>query len=438
MGLLAVVALAVASAAASDRGFGPGPGAVPDSLRIKGEFGLWVRFDDSVRVSWMTDPPAEGMLEVKESGTRLHRVETPLGYSHTAAFPIPGARAVELSYGAADPGAERHATRIRLEDPPPPPVVVSDAVDSLFVIADIHGEYDRMIRVLRNAGVIDQELRWSAGRSHLAVLGDMMSRSRDVLPVLWFFYRLEAEAEQAGGRVHITLGNHEIMVMLDDLRYVAPKERWIADTHGTGYSRMFDPRGSLLGRWLVSKPPVIRIDSVLLAHGSVSDDYLGYTVEGHRDSLAAFTGEEMFHRWADSTFWEDPSNFVEMDSVGFQRRVDYFWGDRSVFWYRGYARSDTVGDELARVLDRYDSRIHVVGHTPGPSIREKYDGALILVNTVPFAAETLLLVRTPEGYERFRIGETGGPAPLAAGDFDGPATGAPGSDTLVLPGTDRP
>jgi hypothetical protein len=385
-----------------------------DTLRVEGEFGLWVRVDDSVRVSWMTEPPAAGHLEVLVPGEPSQSFSTPEGYSHTAAFVRPSAAAVVLEYGAADPGASRHRTEIRLSTPEPPPVSV-DGVDSVFVISDIHGEYDHMVRVFENAGITGPAGEWAAGRSHLVVLGDMMSRSRDVLPVLWFLYRLEKEAEASGGRVHIVLGNHEIMVMLDDLRYVDPKEMWIAEVHGTDYASMFDPRSSLLGRWLISKPAMIRVNDVLMAHGGVSSDYLAFSVEAHRDSLATFSQEDLFLHWADDDFWDDPANLAQWDSASVQRRTDFFWGERSVFWYRGYAQSDMLGDELAAVLDHYSSRLHVVGHTPMPTIRHTYGDSLIVVNTVPFAAELLLLVRreTDGGHDRFSIGFNGPPRPLS-------------------------
>ncbi len=400
-----------------------------DARRVHGEFGLWARFDgDSLRVSWLTRDSVAGFLEVSEedSGAGSDRVgsasgalrfETPPGRSHAAAFRAPEEGTVRIDYGAVDDPEDRHRMRLHLDDQDgekPVPTVVT-GVDALYVIGDIHGEYDNLLTVLRTAGVIDPALRWSAGRSHLAVVGDMMSRGRDVTAVLWFLYRLEREAEAAGGRVHILLGNHEIMVWLDDLRYVRPKERWIADAHGVAYHRMFDPRQAVLGRWLASKPAVMRIDDVLLAHGGVSTDYLDYTVPSHRDSLAAFMDEDLFYYWADTTV------AIVMDSLAFERRVGFFWDDRSVFWYRDYARADTLGAEprsvlaaeLASVLREFDAELHVVGHTPVPTITEAFGGSLVLVNTVDFATELLLLVREGDGYGRYRIRiGAGEPEPL--------------------------
>ena len=40
---------------------------------------------------------------------------------------------------------------------------------------------------------------------------------------MWFIYELEQSAISYGGQIHLILGNHEIMVMTNDLRYVALK-----------------------------------------------------------------------------------------------------------------------------------------------------------------------------------------------------------------------
>src|SRR5690606_2952735 len=192
----------------------------------------------------------------------VHVAGTTADSAHAVAFRYRADLPLVLHYGGADDTTARHTTRI---DPPPRhrPDVSVRAADSLFVLGDTHGELDPMTAVLRNAGEIDDALRWKAGRAHLAVLGDVTDRGADVTRALWFLYRLEREAAEAGGRVHLVLGNHELMVMLDDLRYVGRKELDVARLHGVTYDRMFDPRHTVLGRWLVSKPGLIRIGDVL-------------------------------------------------------------------------------------------------------------------------------------------------------------------------------
>ena len=48
-----------------------------------------------------------------------------------------------------------------------------------------------------------------------------LRESRKVLDLLM---RLESEARAAGGAVHVVLGNHEVMNIAGDLRYVSTEE----------------------------------------------------------------------------------------------------------------------------------------------------------------------------------------------------------------------
>lgn len=413
----------------ADPGATPGPSAsqpadvVPDTVLLglgpkHGEYGLWARFDgDSLRVSWITETSGPGVLEVmvEEGSMGLDVPVHSRGVAHTAAVEMPRGESVTLRYGSAADAGDRHETTVRLPPAERRPPVRIEGLDSLYVIGDIHGEYDNMVRVLQNAGLVGDDLRWSGGAHHLVVLGDMMSRGSHSTAVLWFLYRLEAEAEAAGGRVHTLLGNHEFLVILDDLRYVQNKESRIAEIHGTPYHRMYDPRHSVLGRWLMTKPVAIQVDDVILAHGGLGSEYLAYTMESLDDSVATWVAEESFYRWSDDAFWEDPDLTLPVDSVAWHRRVDFLFEPTSPIWHRDYAQTDTAGDELDAVLERFGARVHVIAHTPVESIYQQYGGRVVLTNTFPFAAEVLLLARDPdgrEGWARYRVGFEGPPVPL--------------------------
>lgn len=377
----------------------------PAADRLDGEYGLRVWFaGDSVHVGWITSTPVAGFLEVRADDERLATVETPRDSAHHAAFAAGRSGIVTLRYGGAE--GDRHETRIDLAAGDTRSGVSFDAPDSLFVMGDTHGEFDTLASVLRAAGLVDDALHWTGGRSHLVMAGDMMDRGADVTRVLWFLNDLERQAAQSGGRVHIVLGNHEIMVMVGDLRYVGEKEARLARLHGVDYGRLFHPEESLLGRWLTSKPGIIRIGDVLIAHGGVASRQLDYTLESFDDTLAAFTHDEAFGIWADTT------RALPLDSAGFAARDTLFFDPSSVFWYRGYAQADTLGPALESVLRHFRARIHVVGHTPGPRVREAYDGSLILTNTAPFGREILRLVRDGDGWTRARIGSDGRALPL--------------------------
>jgi hypothetical protein len=411
--------LACAPPGPDARAQAPSPGNVAAPVaagRLDGEYGLFVtRQADTLRVAWLTRSAGAGWAQlVTADGTAEPPVTTPSGVQHSARFIHAPDDTVVVRYGARDDATDRHETRLRLTLAPPRPPVSHSDVDSIFVVSDIHGEIDTLRAVLRNAGVVDARGAWSAGRAHLVVVGDMVDRGNDATAVLWFLYRLEPQAEAAGGRLDILLGNHEVMVLVNDLRYVQPKELAIARAHGVGYDRMFDPRSSILGTWLVSKPAMIRIDDVLFAHGGVSSDYLDYSLQSFDDSLAVFSQEELFYRWADSTYATPP------DTAGVNRRDALFMGERGPLWYRAYVATDSAAAELDEVLDHFDARLHVVGHTPLTTITPTYGGDVLAVNTVPFAAELLLLVREGADYGRWRFRSGGPPERIAAGPPSAP------------------
>jgi hypothetical protein len=54
-------------------------------------------------------------------------------------------------------------------------------------------------------------------------VGDLLDRGPKPREVMDLMMALEKEAPQAGGRVVSLLGNHEVMNIMGDLRYVAPE-----------------------------------------------------------------------------------------------------------------------------------------------------------------------------------------------------------------------
>ena len=89
--------------------------------------------------------------------------------------------------------------------------------------SDFHGQYDLMLKLLMNNHIINDKKQWVFGNGHFVITGDVFDRGDKVTEILWFLYQLEQQAEQAGGKVHLLLGNHEVMVLNGDLRYLHPK-----------------------------------------------------------------------------------------------------------------------------------------------------------------------------------------------------------------------
>ena len=68
--------------------------------------------------------------------------------------------------------------------------------------------------------MVDGDSKWVGGKSHFVLCGDLVDRGPDDRAILDLVRRLQKEAKSAGGVVHVLLGNHEVMNLIRDLRYV--------------------------------------------------------------------------------------------------------------------------------------------------------------------------------------------------------------------------
>lgn len=112
------------------------------------------------------------------------------------------------------------------------------AVKRIIVIGDIHGDWNMSIKVLKLAKLIDNNNSWIGGDTVVVQVGDMVDRCRySGIPcnmkgatendegndwkILQFFTKLHKEAKEVGGAVYSLIGNHELMNVRGDFRYVS-------------------------------------------------------------------------------------------------------------------------------------------------------------------------------------------------------------------------
>jgi hypothetical protein len=91
-----------------------------------------------------------------------------------------------------------------------PPARANGTTSTRVAIGDVHGAYDRFVEILKVAGIVDGELRWIGGRTHVVQLGDIVDRGDDSRKALDLVRRLERPAQAAGGAWHQLMGNHEV------------------------------------------------------------------------------------------------------------------------------------------------------------------------------------------------------------------------------------
>jgi Calcineurin-like phosphoesterase len=99
----------------------------------------------------------------------------------------------------------------------------ADAPQVVIAIGDVHGDFDDFCMILKRVGLIDEKLHWAGGHATLVQTGDLLDRGLKERQALDLMMSLEEEAAKAGGQVVALLGNHEMMNLMGDLRYVTPE-----------------------------------------------------------------------------------------------------------------------------------------------------------------------------------------------------------------------
>jgi len=221
------------------------------------------------------------------------------------------------------------------------------APKKVFALSDIEGEFEAFRGLLISAGVMDSAYHWTFGKNALVICGDLFDRGQDVAAELWLLYKLEDEARAVGGYVHSILGNHDIMNMSGDLRYLQPKYFEHAKIMGQDYMDLY-AANTELGRWLRSKNIIEKIGDNLYLHGGVSPQML----------LAIDTLNYRFRPLYDKT----------------KHAESYY-----PFWYRGYFMEPRATESfIDSTLAFYHVSRIIVGHTITDSnIASYYEGKVI-------------------------------------------------------------
>jgi len=78
------------------------------------------------------------------------------------------------------------------------------------------GWTDRLVKLLQQVEVVDDDANWIGGDTHLVYLGNLMGYGDSNLESLHLLHKLSKQAEEAGGRVHMLMGSTDFV----NLRYM--------------------------------------------------------------------------------------------------------------------------------------------------------------------------------------------------------------------------
>lgn len=224
----------------------------------------------------------------------------------------------------------------------------------LVAIGDLHGDFAATLGAFQLAGAIDDAGHWIGGDLVVVQTGDQLDRGDDERKIFDFLTRLRKEAAKAGGALHILSGNHEIMNVAGDFRYVTsgardvfndlePRSPYAVGMRGlyAGRAGAFFPGGGA-ARTLAKQPVILIVGDTVFAHGGVLPEHAIYGVEKLNDEVAAWmSGAE-----------REPPELIESSTGPVWTRM---YGDPQV--------SAAACKKLAQTLRMLSVRRMVVGHT---------------------------------------------------------------------------
>ena len=240
--------------------------------------------------------------------------------------------------------------------------------EKTLVVSDLHGRLDAYVALLQGNGVIDENLNWSYGENHLVFVGDILDRGRDDIGIAWLTYKLEKEAQEAGGCLQFLVGNHEDLTLKDDLRYPNQAHFQFSLKAGIPFAQLLGS-DTELGNWIRDSYWIVYSGKNLFVHAGLSPEMRSRSYKvGEINELGwRFLG------------------YTTKEKKELHHRTEKLFGSDGPIWYRGLSRDDEkynpiTSEDLDKVLKYYDAEKIIVGHTEVDEVEWRHGGRVIAVN----------------------------------------------------------
>ena len=189
------------------------------------------------------------------------------------------------------------------------------------------------------------------------------------------------------------LGNHELMILNGDLRYISAQYYGLTGNLKLDYSSLYN-RNTILGRWLRTKNTIEKINDLIFVHAGISPQLVAknMSIDSTNNAMRDFLNE---------------------NSKSYPKELKTFlMGNLGPVWYRGYIEnsrhySKINPDKLSDVLSAYMAETLVVGHCETDTLKSLYNSAVIAIN-IPLWNENIpeqaLLIENNKFYRIYADG----------------------------------
>ncbi|TPX73863.1 hypothetical protein CcCBS67573_g04865 [Chytriomyces confervae] len=208
-------------------------------------------------------------------------------------------------------------------------------------------------------GILDDNLQWIGGdNTDFVHTGDVVD-SPDTIALFQLTGRLYNESLTAPHGVYPLLGNHEIMNLSGDLRYVTAED--FKSFGGQKQRTEAWSQNGWIGQLLMNtlSNVTLDLDGNVFVHGGITAEWARMGVDGMNKVVkSAMRNRD----------WRNP-----------------VFGGEGPFWYRGYAQDSerSVCKELRKALKHMKAKRMIIGHTPQletGQILSRCDGQVFVID----------------------------------------------------------
>lgn len=285
---------------------------------------------------------------------------------------------------------------------------VFNTTSDIIVVGDIHGDLVTFVELLISIGLIkkieNNKYKWIGGSKYLVQTGDILDRKRylsnadegiyplEELEIIMFLFDLNYQACQVGGRVIPIIGNHELMNLSGDFRYVSDHHMngcSIFTERNDGRKYLFSHNPRLMTLTSNNPDDIKKILCELKGKLRFIFYRFFYPIVKINDWIFVHAGLPigLVNKWQSNTISiinNIYKHYVYTDDSEVEMAYNDLFGENGIFWTRKYGTCK--GDRLCRPCEDLDSILKilngsvcggmVVGHTVKEAINGKCNDRL--------------------------------------------------------------
>jgi len=236
---------------------------------------------------------------------------------------------------------------------------LSKDMKKIYLIGDIHGDFGRLVFLLKKHNLIDDETNWIGGDGVLVCSGDLTDRGNKGIECIKLFMSLENQAKDCGGDVISTLGNHDalIVAMAFELKGEFSskycKQLFMANG-GIMLEAMQLSKDDDLMNWMINRPLMCKLGHNLIQHADTTEFYdsMGNTIDqineyGLQLMSCGKGAYQIFYEMTDCRYWDRNNYSTEERAV--QAIEEYMLKHGAKRIFHGHTRF--IGNEPQEYFD---------------------------------------------------------------------------------------